>query len=225
LEAREPDRVYSWDIAYLPSVVRGSYFYCYIFMDIWSRKVVGFSVETEESPDLAATLFARICRERKIAPGRLVLHSDRGGPMRGATMQATVRGLGVLSSFSRPRVSDDNPYSESLFKTLKYTPTHPFRPFEDLNTAQAWVAEFVTWYNGSHLHSQIGFVTPNQRESGEDIKLLERRRQTYDEARKRSPRRWICGRARAWGRPTVVYLNPSSATRNRRARSDAAAAR
>jgi transposase InsO family protein len=226
LEAREPDRVYSWDIAYLPSVVRGSYFYCYVFMDIWSRKIVGFSVETEESPEIAAALFARICRERKIAPGRLVLHSDRGGPMRGATMQAMLRSLGVLTSFSRPRVSDDNPYSESLFKTMKYTATHPLRPFTNLTDSHDWVAEFVGWYNCSHLHSQIGFVTPNQREAGEDIAIFERRRRTYEAAHARSPRRWISGRVRAWERPTVVYLNPSSATlRSRRAKSEGETAR
>jgi putative transposase len=207
--ATGPCQVWSWDITYLRSALRGCFFYLYLVVDIWSRKIVGWSVEESESTDLAAALFRRTCAELGLDPQGLVLHSDNGGPMKGSTMLATLQQLGVVPSFSRPHVSDDNPYSEALFHTLKYCPDYPSRPFASVEEARAWVAAFVAWYNSTHLHSAIGFVTPNDRHSGRDLLLLERRRQVYEQARRRHPERWS-GATRSWEHVETVRLNPLS---------------
>jgi transposase InsO family protein len=135
-----------------------------------------------------------------------VLHADNGGPMKGATMLATLERLGVIPSFSRPRVSDDNPYSEALFRTLKYCPAFPTQPFVDLDAARAWVAAFVAWYNHQHQHSAIQFVTPDDRHTGRDMAILEQRAAVYQAARANRPERWR-GTTRNWSRTTTVYLN------------------
>ena len=137
----------------------------------------------------------------------LVLHSDNGSPMKGATMLATLQRLGVMPSFSRPSVSDDNPYSEALFKTLKYHPGFPDKPFESLEEAQRWVAGFVRWYNELHRHSALRFVTPGQRHRGEDIAVLEQRHALYEAAKVGHPERWS-GSTRNWEPEGTVYLNP-----------------
>ena len=123
--ATAPNQLYSWDITYLPTLTSGIFFYLYLFMDIFSRKIVGWQVYAEESSALAGDLMRDICRRENLSPNQMVLHSDNGGPMQGATMLATLQALGVAPSFSRPAVSNDNPYSESLFKTLKYCPLYP----------------------------------------------------------------------------------------------------
>ena len=138
--ATAPGQLFSWDITYLPTLVKGVYFYLYLFMDIFSRKIVGWQVYEIESSELASEVMRDICVREKIPPNQVVLHSDNGSPMKGATMLATLQALGVMPSFSRPAVSNDNPYSESLFKTLKYRPTYPSRPFEDLLATRQWVA-------------------------------------------------------------------------------------
>jgi len=136
LAAIAPDQLFSWDITYLPTRVRGLYFYLYLFMDIFSRKVVGWQIDETESSELASEVLRDICAREHIAPNQVVLHSDNGSPMKGATMLATLQALGVMPSFSRSAVSNDNPYSESLFKTLKYRPNYSRRPFENLMTAR-----------------------------------------------------------------------------------------
>jgi putative transposase len=148
-----------------------------------------------------------ICERENIAPNQVVLHSDNGGPMKGATMLATLQTLGVMPSFSRPAVSNDNPFSESLFKTMKYRPTYPERPFENLFAARQWVGTFVHWYNEEHRHSAIGFVTPAQRHARLDAALLAKRVELYEAARARHPERWS-GATRNWQPVTIVYLNP-----------------
>lgn len=160
LQATAPNQIYSWDITYLPTRVRGQYFYLYLFLDIFSRKTVGWQVFDCESAHLASQLLQDICIRQGITPGQLTLHSDNGAPMKGETMLATLQRLGVAHTRSRAAVSNDNPYSESLFKTLKYRPQYPVRPFEDLLQARRWVTEVVHWYNHAHRHSAIGFVTP-----------------------------------------------------------------
>lgn len=210
--ANGPRQVWSWDITYLRAPVRGCFFYLYLIVDVWSRKVVGARVHEEESSDLAADLVLEsICAEQA-DPSLLVLHQDNGGPMKGATLKATLEGLGVAASYSRPSVSDDNPFSEALFRTLKYRPGYPSGPFSGLADAQAWVSKFVRWYNETHLHSGIGFVTPADRHAGHDRALLARRRAVYEAARKAHPERWS-GAARAWTAPEVVVLNPSKETK------------
>ena len=141
----------------------------------------------------------------------LVLHSDNGGPMKGATMLATMDRLGITPSFSRPRVSDDNPFSESCFRTLKYRPEYPDQPFASIEAAHVWVARFVEWYNEEHRHSAIRFVTPAQRHDGVESELLARRRDVYEQARQRNPERWT-GACRNWTPVPSVILNPGRRT-------------
>jgi transposase InsO family protein len=206
--ATGPWQVASWDITYLRSLVRGLYFYLYLVVDVWSRKILGWEVHHQESSDLASALLQRIRDEAgpDVDLAGWVLHSDNGSPMKG-TMLTTMHCLGVVASFSRPNISDDNPYSESLFRTLKYVPEYPRKGFASLEAARAWVAEFVEWYNHRHHHSGIGFVTPADRHAGRDIAILEARRDTYELARSRRPERWA-RHARPWTRPAVVRLNP-----------------
>ncbi|SDC68989.1 Integrase core domain-containing protein [Candidatus Frackibacter sp. WG12] len=137
----------------------------------------------------------------------LVLHSDNGSPMKAATFMATLEKLGVQSSFSRPRVSNDNPYSESLFKTMKYRPVYPNKGFKNLTEAREWVSKFVHWYNHEHLHSGINFITPYQRHYGLDIDIIQKRIATYKKAKETHPERWS-GEIRDWSLPDYVTLNP-----------------
>ena len=208
--ATGPNHVWSWDITYLKSPIVGQFFYLYLIMDIWSRKIVAATVFTKESNDHSAWLFLQACRRLKIDPAGLVLHSDNGGPMKGATMLATLQRLGVVPSFSRPQVSDDNPYSESLFRTMKYRPGYPSKPFESIEAAQTWVDGFTSWYNTEHLHSGIRFVTPDDRHFGREKAILDSRRDLYEEARQQNPARWSKG-IRNWDPVGAVFLNPEPA--------------
>ena len=209
LAATGPEQVWSWDITYLPSPVRGSFFYLYMVMDVWSRKIVGWEVHLEESMELSARMISRICAQNGIDESGLHLHSDNGGPMKGATMLATLQKLGIVASFSRPSVSDDNPFSEALFRTLKYRPEYPRKPFETLEAARAWVAGFVRWYNTEHLHSGIRFVTPDDRHFGREDGILARRKAIYETAKRRNPDRWS-GETRNWKPIETVVLNPEN---------------
>ena len=209
--ATGPNQVWSWDITYLLSAVRGRFFYLYLVVDIWSRRIVGFEVHEEESMDLSAALVSATCAAESIDPRGLVLHSDNGGPMRGSTMLATLQMLGIVASFSRPKVSDDNPYSESLFRTLKYRPEYPHRPFESVEAARAWVTAFVEWYNTEHRHSGIRYVTPNERRHGIEGAVLANRARVYERARRKNPNRWSRG-TRDWTPAPAVFLNPARNT-------------
>jgi transposase InsO family protein len=207
LLARKPNEVWSWDITYMNSALRGAYYYLYLVEDIFSRMIVGWSVEEVESADHAARLIDWVCQEQAIDIGSLTLHSDNGAPMKGATLLATLERLGVAPSFSRPSVSDDNPYSESLFKTLKYRPSYPDGAFGGLDEAREWVGRFVQWYNTEHLHSAIRFVTPRSRHLGLDKAILDKRRAVYENAKRLNPLRWS-GHTRNWSAITEVRLNP-----------------
>lgn len=208
--ATAPWQVASWDITFLRSHVRGAFFHLYMVEDIWSRKILGWEVHETESAEHAAALLETVRRLAMREDADLsgwVLHADNGGPMKGSTMLATMQRLGVVPSFSRPRVSDDNPFSEALFRTLKYCPEYPRHGFASVDAARAWVAAFVDWYNHQHLHSGIGFVTPAARHDGRDVGQLDQRRLVYAKARRRRPERWTRD-VRAWSRPHTVYLNP-----------------
>ncbi len=209
LVATMPNQLFSWDITYLPTLIRGVYFYLYLFLDVFSRKIVGWQVFDCERAELASQLVRDICAQEGIAPGQLTLHSDNGAPMKGATMLATLQHLGVAHSRSRPAVSNDNPYSEALFKTLKYRPQNPVQPFADLPEARLWVSTLVHWYNNEHRHSAICFVTPAQRHVGLDGELLKRRRETYELARQANPQRWAKP-SRNWAYVDTVHLNPDT---------------
>ena len=207
LAADAPNQLYSWDITYLPTSVKGLFFYLYLFLGVVSRKIVGWQVYQQESSDWAAEIMRDIAQRETIEPGQVTLHSDNGGPMKGATMSAILQKLGVVPSFSRPSVSHDNPYSESLFKTMKYCPEYLGQTFSDLNRVRQWVAGFVNWYNHEHRHSGIHFVTPAQRHDGLDKDILKQRKQVYEMAKVRHPDSWS-GQTRNWEPISVVYLNP-----------------
>jgi len=202
--ASGPNQLWSWDITYLRSFIKGEYFYLYMFLDIWSRKIVGWEVYEKESAEHASELMKKISQECNVKEIRL--HSDNGSPMKGATMLGTLQNLGVIPSFSRPRVSDDNPYSESLFKTLKYKASYP-RRFKSIENAREWVRDFVKWYNNEHRHSKIKFTTPEQRHTGQDIYLLKKRNETYKKAKLKNPERWT-REIKNWDWIEKVSLNP-----------------
>ena len=147
------------------------------------------------------------CHDDRVDPRGLVLHSDNGKPMRSSTMITTLRWLDIVPSFSRPHVSDDNPCSEALFRTLKHTPAYPALPFPDITSAQQWVAHFVDWYNRIHRHSAIRYVTPDERHFGCEHDILVRRHQLYELARQSNPERWT-GVTRNWTPIESVTLNP-----------------
>jgi len=212
VKAMRPNQVYSWDITYLASAIRGQFYRLYMVMDVYSRKIVGWEVHEEETAELASVLIRKACLAEGVHQPGLVLHADNGGAMKGATMLATMQRLGIVPSFSRPSVSDDNPYSESLFRTMKYVPAYPTKPFRSLTAAREWVQRFVNWYNEEHRHSAISFVTPGQRHRGEDVAILAKRKHVYEAARQQRPDRWA-GNTRNWEPVTEVWLNPSDEER------------
>lgn len=206
-QASGPNQVWVWDITWLPGPVAGTFYYLYLMLDLFSRKVVGWEVHEEETAEHAAL----VARKASLAEGRglapLVLHSDNGSPMKGATMLTTLQKLGIAPSFSRPRVSDDNAQAEAFFRTLKYRPGYPAKGFKTLDAVRAWVMKFVRWYNTEHRHSALKFVTPSQRHNGADIAVLDARKALYEEAKAAKPERWR-GTTRDWERPETVWLNP-----------------
>lgn len=206
-QATGPNQVWVWDITWLPGPIAGTYYYLYLMLDLFSRKVVGWEVHEEENAEHASL----VVRKASLAEGRcltpLVLHSDNGSPMKGATMLTTLQKLGIAPSFSRPGVSDDNAQAEAFFRTLKYRPGYPTKGFKTLDEVRAWVMNFVRWYNTGHRHSALKFVTPTQRHQGADIAALQTRKALYEEAKATRPERWR-GPTRNWDRPATVWLNP-----------------
>lgn len=206
--ASVPNQVYCWDITYLKAHPVGAFYYLYLVTDIFSRRIVAARVYLAENDENATELFTEVQRRERLLPGQTVLHSDNGSAMKGATLKATLERLGVLASYSRPRVSDDNPYVESLFGTMKTRVGYPKKAFVSLEDAQAWVDSFVRWYNEEHRHSALNWVTPNDRHSGNDAALLRRREETYRRAQKRHPERWSRG-IRDCSPAPAVTLNPA----------------
>jgi putative transposase len=175
--------------------------------DIYSRKAVGWEVYECESGERAAELMQRTVLGERCTGQPLVLHSDNGAPMKSVTLLSKLYDLGITPSRGRPRVSNDNPYSESLFRTLKYCPQWPRDGFVDLDAARSWVRDFIRWYNHEHRHSRIRFVTPAQRHRGEDQEVLAKRHALYQQARNQHPHRWS-GATRNWQPIGTVTLNP-----------------
>lgn len=210
LAATRPNHVWSWDITYLLSPVKGVYFYLYLVLDIFSRKIVGWEVHSNESAEHAGVLIAQTCNREGVQRDQVSLHSDNGAPMKCGTFLALLQVLGVAASFSRPGVSDDNPFVEALFRTLKYRPEYPDAPFASLEAAREFIGRFVHWYNSEHLHGNIRFVTPASRHAGKDRAILARRAQVYEQARARHPERWS-GSTRNWSPVEQVVLNPQVA--------------
>jgi len=197
--------VWNWDITFLAAMTRGVFYKLYMIEDIFSRTIVGWEVHEDETAEHASRLIRKACLAEGIHQEGLVLHSDNGSPMKGATMLASLQKLSVVPSFSRPSVSDDNPYSESLFRTLKYSPAYPNQPFESIEKARQWGHRFVQWYNEEHRHSAIRYVTPGQRHRGEDKAIWEQRKVVYEAAKEKNPQRWS-GNIRNWNPVTDVWL-------------------
>mgnify|MGYP003977965245 FL=1 len=207
LIARGPNQVWSWDITYLKTTIAGIYFYLYMFIDIFSRKIVGWNIHTTESTAHASNLVKHIYNSEGVKKGQVYLHSDNGSPMKGSTMLMTLKELGVSASFSRPSVSNDNPYSESLFNTIKYNRFFSDDHFDVIEQAFECIEDVVSWYNFEHMHSSIKFVTPDQRHNLQDIELLSKRDVVYNSAKEITPARWS-GETRSWKYIELVSLNP-----------------
>ena len=205
-----PNQVWCWNITWLPSTVKGRFFYWYMVKDIYSRKLVANDVFEVESSQHACQLLRQGCLREQTAGRPLVLHSDNGAVMKGSELLAAMQTLGVVPSYSRPRVSNDNAYAEALFRTAKYCPLWPKQPFESVVQARVWVLRFVAWYNEEHRHSALRYVTPDQRHRGQDRQLLEQRVQLYEKARRANPQRWSSA-LRNWSLQEAVYLNPERA--------------
>ena len=220
-EVTAPRTLFSWDITYLLSQIRGQYLYLSLFLDVFSRKIVGAEVHAEESMTHSSRLLETICHAEGTESHQVSMHADNGGAMKGSTMLATMQRLGVIPSFSRPSGSNDNPFSESLFLTVKYCPLYPTKPFASLDEARAWVTTFVPWYNEEHLHSGIRFTTPASRHAGMDSAILDQRDHVYHAAPLSPPARWS-GATRNWTKIARVTLNgvkegtPSATTESRR---------
>lgn len=205
--ATVPNRVWTWDITYLNTGIRGNYYKLYMIMDIFSRKIVGWEVWEDESGEHASELVEKAVVAEGTRRSSLVLHSDNGSPMKASTLKAKLEMLGVAASYSRPRVSNDNPYSEALFRTCKYRTDYPVEGFKDITEARKWVMTFVNWYNHVHYHSGIKFLTPASRHIGTSEKIIERRKKVYKAAKMLHPERWSKG-IRNWDLPEFVALNP-----------------
>jgi transposase InsO family protein len=179
-----------------------------MFMDMYSRKLVGYEVYEEESGEHAVSVLQRSFLSEQCFYKPLVLHSDNGAPMKSQTLKIKLEELGVLSSYSRPRVSNDNAYAESVFRTLKYRPQWPSSGFKDLNQVRQWVERFVHWYNHEHKHSKIRFVTPQQRHEGQDQQILDQRKVVLEAAKQKTPSRWGGREVRNCEAVGAVFLNP-----------------
>jgi putative transposase len=207
--ATEPRQVWCWDMTYLPAQVMGRWFYLYLILDLYSRKIVGWEVHEADHADHAAHLVRRTALAEGIAAlgAKPLLHGDNGATLKATTVLAMLNWLGIEPSYSRPRVSDDNAYAEALFRTAKYRPEFPAQGFADLDQARVWAAGFVHWYNVDHRHSGIRYVSPAQRHAGEDRAILAARHALYLQARERHPARWSGG-TRNWAPIGAVTLNP-----------------
>ncbi len=205
-QASKPNQVWCWDITWLPQVVQGLFFYAYVIIDIFDKSIVGWAIHDTESDGHSRDLFEQVSLGQKVCFE--ALHSDNGVPMKGITLMALLDYLNVEVSFNRPRVSNDNPFIESLFRTIKYHARYPLR-FKDIETARLWMADFVDWYNTCHLHSSIGYVTPQQMRSGEAQIIFARRNATLAQAKSDNPERWGSRQTKIWRAPETVILNPA----------------
>ncbi|CAH2603512.1 transposase [Rhodovastum atsumiense] len=211
--ASRPGEVWCWDVTFLPATVQGRWFYLYLILDLYSRKIVGFEVHDSDTAEHAAHLVRRTALAEGVhaMPTRPVLHGDNGATLKATTVLAMLHWLGICPSYSRPRVSDDNAFAEALFRTAKYRPEFPVAGFVDLAAAREWAVWFVQWYNHEHRHSGIRYITPAQRHAGEDRRLLGTRHAVYQAARERNPRRWS-RHTRNWTPIGAVTLNPERDT-------------
>jgi len=207
--ATAPRQVWCWDMTFLPATVLGQWYYLYLILDVYSRKIVGWEVHQSDSSDYAVELLRRTALAEGLhaLAHKPVLHGDNGSTLKATTVLAMLNWLGIKSSYSRPRVSDDNAFVEALFRTAKYRPQFPAKGFTDLQHARDWASRFVHWYNHDHRHSAIRYVSPAQRHAGHDQHILAARHTLYVQAKAAHPRRWA-RHTRNWNPITVVTLNP-----------------
>jgi transposase InsO family protein len=207
LVAEAPNRVWSWDTTKLPGATRGHYFTLYVALDIYSRYVVGWTVARYESSTVAHAFLADACRDQRIRPGQLTVHSDRGAPMKAKSTALLYSDLGITASYSRPRVSNDNPFSESQFKTLKYRPASPER-FHTLEEARSFFRELFDWYNERHYHTGIALLTPSDVHHGRSEAIVAARQRALDAAYERHPERFVRGAPQHPRPAPAVWINP-----------------
>lgn len=201
-----PREVWSWDITKIKGPAKSAHFHLYVILDIFSRYVVGWMIAPFESAELAEALIGTTCEKEGITPGQLTLHADRGASMRSKPVAALLADLCVIKSHSRPYVSDDNPYSESQFKTMKYRPNFPDR-FQTMEEARAFCQDFFYWYNNQHRHSGIGYMTPAAMHTGEAAAIYEERDQVLQDAFLRNPNRFKNRRPHPPTLPTKAGIN------------------
>lgn len=206
LRATCKNQVWMWDITWLKTDVQGIYQYAYVIEDLFDRSIVGWSIYENESDEHAKALFEAVTKKEKAYPQ--FVHSDNGNAMKGITLIAFYYRLGIVPSFSRPRVSDDNPFIESFFKTLKYTCGYP-KFFTSIDHSRKWFADFINWYNTAHMHSALQYVTPYQKRNGEHYMIFENRNQVLSEARKKNPERWGSRKTKEYTIQAAETLNPS----------------
>jgi putative transposase len=207
LLATAPNQVWSWDITKLRGAVKWTYYYLYVVLDIFSRYVTGWMVATRESAELAKQLLLESCLKQGIALGQLIVHSDRGSSMTSKPVALLLADLGVTRSLGRPHVSNDNPFSESHFKTLKYCPAFPDR-FGSLEHARSFSGEFFPWYNREHRHSGIAMLTPEMVHYGRTEEVIAARRLVLEEAFRQHPERFVRKRPEPLQLPAAVWINP-----------------
>ena len=209
LLAQAPNEVWSWDITKLMGPAKWSYFYLYVIIDIFSRRVVGWCVADRESATLFAALFEDATAKHPAPKGQLTLHADRGGPMRAKATALLLADLGVTKSHSRPHTSNDNPFSESHFKTMKYQPQFPQR-FGCIQDAKRFCRGFFNWYNQDHHHAGIGLMTPDQVHYGQADQVHAARQITLDGAFSRNPERFVRKEPKPPAKPIATWINPPS---------------
>ena len=209
LLAQAPNEVWSWDITKLMGPAKWSYFYLYVIIDIFSRRVVGWCVADRESATLFAALFEDATTKHPAPKGQLTLHADRGGPMRAKATALLLADLGVTKSHSRPHTSNDNPFSESHFKTMKYQPQFPQR-FGCIQDAKTFCRSFFAWYNQDHHHAGIGLMTPDQVHYGQADQVHAARQSTLDGAFRRNPERFVRKEPEPPAKPIATWINPPS---------------
>lgn len=212
LMATGPNQVWSWDITKLRGPSKGTYYHLYVILDIYSRYVVGWMAAEHEAAVLAEQLIAETCTKQGIEPGCLTIHADNGGAMTAKPVAVLMADLGVAKSHSRPHVSDDNPFSEAQFKTLKYHPGYPER-FGCLTDARDWGREFFDWYNNEHHHTGLGLLTPADVHYGRAMALIESRQATLQQAYEIHPERFVRGAPVPCELPSAVWINPPKESR------------
>jgi putative transposase len=212
LLATGPNQVWSWDITKLLGPVKWTYYYLYVVLDIFSRYVVGWLIAEQESASLARELVGQTCVKQGIQPEQLTLHADRGSPMIAKSLALLLADLGVTKNHSRPQVSDDNPYSESQFKTMKYRPDYPER-FGSMLAARSWARSFFGWYNQEHHHSALGLMTPADVHLGRAAQIRQQRQQVLQLAYEQHPERFVQGLPQPPALPDAVWINPPHRSR------------